>query len=120
MKQRCQRSPRNRALERPNMDGVRIRTASVEDAEAIVEIYNQGIEDRVATFETALRICGRSAGLASSHRRSLSRRCCANRWRNHRPGSALDRTGTGNVIGASANFRCTSIAIGEGEASVIC
>ena len=28
-------------------------------------------------------------------------------------GPALDRTGTGNVIGASANFRCTSIATGE-------
>ena len=55
MKQRSQRSPRNRALERPNVDGIRIRTASVEDAAAIVEIYNQGIEDRVATFETALR-----------------------------------------------------------------
>ena len=37
------------------MDGIRIRTASVDDAAAIVEIYNQGIEDRVATFETALR-----------------------------------------------------------------
>ena len=34
-------------------------------------------------------------------------------------GPALDRTGTGNVIGASANFRCTSVAIGEVEAWVI-
>src|SRR5262249_2879499 len=34
-------------------------------------------------------------------------------------GPALDRTGTGNVIGASANFRCTFVAIGDVEASVI-
>src|SRR5947208_2113057 len=31
------------------------RAASIEDAEAIALIYNQGIEDRVATFETRLR-----------------------------------------------------------------
>ena len=28
-------------------------------------------------------------------------------------GPALDRTGSGNVIGASANFRCTYVATGE-------
>jgi L-amino acid N-acyltransferase YncA len=55
VKQRSQRNRRNRALERPNADGIHIRTASVDDAAAIAEIYNQGIEDRVATFETALR-----------------------------------------------------------------
>ena len=37
------------------MDGIHIRTASVDDAPAIAEIYNQGIEDRVATFETERR-----------------------------------------------------------------
>ena len=37
------------------MDGIHIWTATVEDAAAIAEIYNQGIEDRVATFETELR-----------------------------------------------------------------
>ena len=57
MKQRCQRNRRNRALERPNVDGMHIQIASVEDAAAIAEIYNQGIEDRVATYETR----GRSA-----------------------------------------------------------
>jgi L-amino acid N-acyltransferase YncA len=31
------------------------RAAHREDAEAIARIYNQGIEDRVATFETTLR-----------------------------------------------------------------
>ena len=31
------------------------RAAKVEDAEAIARIYNQGIEDRVATFETETR-----------------------------------------------------------------
>jgi phosphinothricin acetyltransferase len=32
-----------------------IRTTSIGDAAAIAEIYNQGIEDRVATFETQPR-----------------------------------------------------------------
>jgi phosphinothricin acetyltransferase len=34
---------------------VRVRTATEGDAAAIAEIYNQGIEDRVATYETTLR-----------------------------------------------------------------
>jgi L-amino acid N-acyltransferase YncA len=33
----------------------RLRLASAADAEAICRIYNQGIEDRVATLETELR-----------------------------------------------------------------
>jgi phosphinothricin acetyltransferase len=37
------------------VDGVHIRIANVEDATAIAEIYNQGIEDRVATYETEPR-----------------------------------------------------------------
>jgi len=39
-------------------DGVsrlRVRPATADDAEAICRIYNQGIEDRVATLETELR-----------------------------------------------------------------
>ena len=32
-----------------------VRLATAEDAEAICRIYNQGIEDRVATLETELR-----------------------------------------------------------------
>ena len=55
MKQRCQRNQRNRTRERPNVDGMHIRTASAGDAAAIAEIYNQGIEDRVATYETEPR-----------------------------------------------------------------
>jgi L-amino acid N-acyltransferase YncA len=55
VKQRCRPNRRNRALERPNVDGIHIRTASVDDAAAIAEIYNQGIEERVATFETERR-----------------------------------------------------------------
>ncbi len=31
------------------------RAASPEDAEAIARIYNEGIEERIATFETSLR-----------------------------------------------------------------
>jgi len=34
---------------------MRIRRATTADAEAICRIYNQGIEDRVATLETMLR-----------------------------------------------------------------
>ena len=37
------------------MTAYRLRLASAEDAEAICRIYNQGIEDRVATLETELR-----------------------------------------------------------------
>ncbi len=32
-----------------------VRSATLVDASAIAEIYNQGIEDRIATFETKLR-----------------------------------------------------------------
>jgi L-amino acid N-acyltransferase YncA len=32
-----------------------VRTASLDDADAIAEIYNQGIVDRIATLETTLR-----------------------------------------------------------------
>ena len=35
--------------------GVEIRDATIDDASAIARIYNQGIEDRVATLETQLR-----------------------------------------------------------------
>lgn len=34
---------------------MRVRTATTGDASAIAAIYNQGIEERIATFETALR-----------------------------------------------------------------
>jgi L-amino acid N-acyltransferase YncA len=34
------------------------RAAEPEDAAAIAQIYNQGIEDRIATFETRLRAAG--------------------------------------------------------------
>ncbi len=34
---------------------VKTRAATVEDCARIAEIYNQGIEDRIATFETTLR-----------------------------------------------------------------
>ena len=55
MKQRSQRNRRNRTPEQPNVDGVHIRAASLDDAAAIAGIYNQGIEDRVATYETRRR-----------------------------------------------------------------
>jgi L-amino acid N-acyltransferase YncA len=34
---------------------LRVRLATTPDAAPIAEIYNQGIEERIATFETALR-----------------------------------------------------------------
>lgn len=34
---------------------MQVRRAVLEDARAIASIYNQGIEDRIATFETRLR-----------------------------------------------------------------
>ena len=37
------------------MTAYRLRLASEPDAEAICRVYNQGIEDRVATLETELR-----------------------------------------------------------------
>jgi phosphinothricin acetyltransferase len=37
------------------MEGVGVRTATAGDSAAIAEIYNQGIEDRVATYETKRR-----------------------------------------------------------------
>jgi L-amino acid N-acyltransferase YncA len=37
------------------MSDYRMRAATAADAEAICRIYNQGIEDRVATLETELR-----------------------------------------------------------------
>jgi L-amino acid N-acyltransferase YncA len=55
VKQQCQRNRRDRALERHQAHRIQIRIATVGDAAAIAEIYNQGIEDRVATYETKRR-----------------------------------------------------------------
>ena len=38
---------------------MRARAASSEDAEAIARIYNEGIEERIATFETSPERHGR-------------------------------------------------------------
>ena len=38
-----------------NRDAIVVRDATVEDAVAICRIYNEGIEDRLATLETELR-----------------------------------------------------------------
>jgi L-amino acid N-acyltransferase YncA len=55
VKQQCQRNRRDRAFEGQKARGVHIRTATLEDAAAITEIYNQGIDDRIATYETRRR-----------------------------------------------------------------
>jgi phosphinothricin acetyltransferase len=43
--------------------GLTTRLARIEDAALIARIYNQGIEDRVATFETEPRSVGQIAAL---------------------------------------------------------
>jgi L-amino acid N-acyltransferase YncA len=55
VKQPFQLSRRNRTHERPTVDGAHIRTATLADAAAIAEIYNQGVEERIATYETTPR-----------------------------------------------------------------
>jgi L-amino acid N-acyltransferase YncA len=44
-----------RDMSGPAAAGISIRDATAADAAGISAVYNQGIEDRVATFETALR-----------------------------------------------------------------
>jgi L-amino acid N-acyltransferase YncA len=41
---------------------VQSREASQDDAQAIARIYNEGIEERIATFETSLRSAGEIRG----------------------------------------------------------
>jgi L-amino acid N-acyltransferase YncA len=55
VKQRSQLNQHNRAFERQKVNEIQIRLATMADAAAIAEIYNQGIEDRVATYETEPR-----------------------------------------------------------------
>jgi len=55
VKQQYQRNQRNRALKDAKANGVQVRNATLDDAAAIAEIYNQGIEDRIATYETEPR-----------------------------------------------------------------
>jgi L-amino acid N-acyltransferase YncA len=45
----------------PAADGISIRDATPADAAGIAAVYNGGIEDRIATFETALRSPGERA-----------------------------------------------------------
>jgi L-amino acid N-acyltransferase YncA len=44
-----------------NLETFHARLATVQDANAVALVYNQGIEDRVATFETQLRSAGEVA-----------------------------------------------------------
>jgi L-amino acid N-acyltransferase YncA len=55
VKQQYQRNRRNRAHEGAKANCVQVRNASVNDAADMAEIYNQGIEDRIATYETEPR-----------------------------------------------------------------
>jgi L-amino acid N-acyltransferase YncA len=55
VKQQCQPNRCKGALELQKARSIHIRIATVGDTGAIAEIYNEGIEDRVATFETEPR-----------------------------------------------------------------
>lgn len=55
MKQQFQPNQCKRGSDGPRVELVRIRSANVKDAAAIAEIYNQGIDDRIATYETKRR-----------------------------------------------------------------
>jgi phosphinothricin acetyltransferase len=55
VKGQSQRNPCNRAHKGGKAKGVQVRNATFDDGGAIAEIYNQGIEDRVATYETEPR-----------------------------------------------------------------
>ena len=55
MKRLSQLNRCKRGSEHPNVGAIHIRNATLEDAAAIAEIYNQGIDDRVATYETKVR-----------------------------------------------------------------
>ncbi|MDQ3071422.1 MAG: arsinothricin resistance N-acetyltransferase ArsN1 [Acidobacteriota bacterium] len=46
----------------PVIEGIRVRPAHDTDAGAVAAIYNQGIEDRIATFETRPRATEDVAG----------------------------------------------------------
>ena len=51
---------------------VTVRPVAAADAEAIAAIYNEGIEDRVATFETRLRTVDEIAELSPRRCRASS------------------------------------------------
>lgn len=49
------------------MIALTIRSARTDDAAAIAEIYNQGIRERIATFETEERTAGERAAWLAAH-----------------------------------------------------
>ena len=56
------------------MSGRFVRSAAPEDAGGIAEIYNQGIADRIATFETEPRTASRDRGVVRERLSGLRRR----------------------------------------------
>ena len=84
---------------------VRVRVATADDAAAIAEIYNQGIEDRVATYETELR---------SAEDRRAWLRSIAGRY------PAVVAESEGQVVGwaAAGPYRTRACYRGIGEFSV--
>src|SRR6476659_4312492 len=51
----CSRHMARSSCSKSSGTGMVVRTANLDDAAAIARIYNEGIEDRVATFETRKR-----------------------------------------------------------------
>jgi L-amino acid N-acyltransferase YncA len=79
-----------------------VRPGTPADAAAIARIYNEGIEDRVATFETRLRTAGDIEG-----------------WFNGRhPVVVVERDGTILGFGATFEYRPRECYAGVAETSI--
>ena len=99
------------------MPALTVRPATPADAEALAAIYNEGIADRVATFETRPRTRGGGARLdrrAPPVRRGRARR------RRRRLRARRRRTPTARPTPASASTACTWPARPAGRASAGC
>jgi L-amino acid N-acyltransferase YncA len=82
--------------------GLRTRAATPADAAAIAAIYNEGIADRIATFETEPRSAGQIAEWFSGRRLVI-----VAETENAEPVAFAGRfpTATGPATAASANSR---------------
>jgi len=83
----------------------RTRVATEEDAEAIARIYNEGIADRIATFETESRVPSDIARGLREH---------APRW----PTVVVERDGKVIAWASASEYRARSCYAGVAEFSV--
>ena len=84
---------------------VTMRAAESSDAAAIAQIYNEGIEDRLATFETEPRT---AEDIASVARGGRFRSSSSSRTARSSPGPSLTGTATARPTPESASSRSTS------------